>query len=194
MEASINYQNVMRDHRLQSMYDYMADPVLTYTGSAPTFNDIRASHGKDGLTDWMAVLLYELSSFCGSRDRFGFDQCRQAAMLIGAKYNIRATEFLAFVALYKAGTFGDAKGFASGTTICNALDHYLNDYKPRQLARIEDEQSKSDATDAQDSTSRGLSALREYMAEARANGNEPSDYLRYIAGETNEVSPILKTI
>lgn len=182
----------MREYRLQSMYDYIADPVLAYTGDTPTFNDIKASHGKEALTDWMTILLYELATFCGSRDRFGYDSCRQAAMLIGAKYNIRATEFLAFVALYKAGTFGDAKGFASGTTICNALDRFLTDYKPKQVAKIEAAAAKP--IDYNDGQLRGLAALKKYMADARANGNEPCEYLRYIAGEINHISPILKTI
>lgn len=191
--ASINYQIVKGNCNLRSMYDYMTDDADTFASHQPTFQHVRERYGYDMLVDWATTLLWELSTFCGSRERFGYDSCRQAAMLITSKYNIRLSEFLAFVALYKAGTFGDAKGFASGTTICNALDRYLLDVKPKRIARMESRNEPS-RKEPSDGRVRGIAALREYIAETRADGGEPDAYLLYCAGEVEHAPSVLHRI
>ena len=108
--------------------DFAAQPERCVTGRAPTLAEVDAAFGKGTGAAFVVPQLYNLSEFCGCREKLTEAQLEETARLIAAAYPwLRLTELMLFFHRLKLGLYGRFYGSVDPMAITSALRAFLAD-------------------------------------------------------------------
>lgn len=125
-----------------------------YFGQVPTLNVVSEAYGRNEAVAWVEIQLESLSEYAGAREKLTPAVLHELASIVVAKYwYLRLSEFMLFVAEFKAGTFGRFYGTVDPMVIGDALRRF-DRQRQEDMDRIvrEDRQRAREAEEATSSS------------------------------------------
>ncbi len=109
------------------------------TGEYPTLGALTAAYGTTAAVQWLIAQLFNLSEYCGCREKFTRAQILECARVIASRYYyLKVTEFLKFFYEMKAGTYGKFYGALDPMVVTTSLREFVA-YRNNRLDAIESE-------------------------------------------------------
>ena len=106
---------------------YLSRQYEAYTGSAPSFYILDQAFGKNTSKSWVLAQLFNLSEFCGCKDKLDTSQLKQTADIIVSGYykNLKVSELSLFFAKVKQGIYGRFYGSVDPMQITSSLYEFV---------------------------------------------------------------------
>lgn len=128
-----------------------------YLGEYPTLGLLRTTYGNEAATMWLLPQLYNLSEYCGVKNKLEGTPLLECASIIGNVYHyLKVSELMLFFYRFKAGKYGRFYGNVDPMIITSSLQYFVrerNDYycKHEQEQREKDmEESRKNAVSYKD--------------------------------------------
>ena len=98
-----------------------------YFGEYPTLGQIKA-YGENAPSVWLVAQLYDLSEYCGCKDKLSKRQYEQCAGVIAQEFSfLKVSEVMLFFHRFKSGRYGKFYGAVDPLTIGLALRNFLDE-------------------------------------------------------------------
>lgn len=115
-----------------------------FFGTAPTLGELKATYGKEMPSAWLVPQLFNLSEFCGCRDKITKEQMRELAGMFTQQYHyLKVTEWIMFFYQFKGGKYGKFYGAVDPMVITTAIPLFLQE-RARAIDEREDAQRKAE--------------------------------------------------
>jgi len=120
-----------------------ADPWQCILADVPTLSQLDAAYGEYAAASWLVPQLYDLSEFCGCRDKLQGVPLKQCAAIIAADYHyLKPTELMLFFHRFKQGRYGRFYGAVDPLVITTSLRDFIQE---RNAAILQHEQQQRQA-------------------------------------------------
>lgn len=141
-----------------------------YCGTAPELFIVREAFGSRSAVMWLKAQLQHLSEYAGARDKMTEEALHDLATIILAKYwYLRLSEFMLFIAEFKAGTYGRFYGTVDPMVIGEALRRF-DAQRQQEMDRIErQDRQRAEETEREASAQR-VCSHREWLARKEIIG------------------------
>ena len=97
-------------------------------GTAPTMAQVGAAYGGHTPAAWLVPFLWDISEFCGCKQKFTSKQMDELAYIIVDGYNwLKVTEMMLFFWWFKSGRYGKFYGSVDPMVITTALREFVKD-------------------------------------------------------------------
>lgn len=97
-------------------------------GKAPTLSQINATYGNSTSAAWIVPLIYDVSEFCGCKEKLNMQQTDDVAHIIANDYHwLKVTEVMLFFWWFKSGKYGKFYGSVDPMVITSALRAFVQD-------------------------------------------------------------------
>lgn len=97
-------------------------------GSAPTLSQVNAAYGANTSAAMMIPMLFDVSEFCGCKEKITPKQIDQLADIITLDYGyLKVTEVMLFFWWFKGGRYGKFYGSVDPMVITTALREFVKD-------------------------------------------------------------------
>lgn len=97
-------------------------------GKAPTLSQVNATYGNNTSAAWLVPLIYDLSEFCGCKEKISDKQTEEVAYIIVNDYHwLKVTEIMLFFWWFKSGKYGKFYGNVDPMIITTALRQFVDD-------------------------------------------------------------------
>ena len=132
-------KEVLRQYNPSAQMTCCADPRDCHIGNHPYLSELKA-YGSNAPSVWLTAQLYNLSEFCGARDKLTGDTLVETAQIIANTcYYLRLTELMLFFYRFKSGDFGRFYGTVDPMIIISSLKAYIHE-RNATLDRYEQEE------------------------------------------------------
>jgi len=128
------------------------DAELCYFGDAPVLSELNMTYGEMTATMWLVPQLYNLSEYCGAREKLQGKPLEECASVIATDFcYLKVSELMLFFHRFKSGRYGRFYGSIDPLIITTSLREfckercYAYDERERQLR---DEQRERDRKNA----------------------------------------------
>lgn len=113
---------------------------ICFFGGAPTLGLLNTTYGEQTAAMWLVPQLYNLSEFCGCRDKLTDNQLKECAIVIATEFSyLSVTELMLFFHRFKSGRYGRFYGSVDPLVITTSLRDFL---KERSAAYDKHEQEE----------------------------------------------------
>lgn len=117
-----------------------AYPDVCFFGGAPTLGLLNTTYGKSTAAMWLVPQLYNLSEFCGCKDKLSANQLKECASVISTEFSyLSVTELMLFFHRFKSGRYGRFYGSVDPLVITTSLRDFI---KERSVAYDKHEQEE----------------------------------------------------
>ena len=114
------------------------DTELCFFGDAPVLSELNMTYGEMTATMWLVPQLYNLSEYCGARDKLQGKPLEECASVIASDfYYLKVSELMLFFHRFKSGRYGRFYGSIDPLIITTSLREFV---KERNNATYEHEQ------------------------------------------------------
>ena len=104
------------------------NPDECFFGDYPTLTDTRLAYGVNAAEAWMIPQLYNLSEYCGCRDKLQGVPMKECAFIISTEYHyLKVSELMLFFHRFKAGRYGRFFGSVDPLVITTALRQFVRE-------------------------------------------------------------------
>lgn len=101
---------------------------ICFFGNAPSLTDIRLAFGSNAPVIWLLPQLFDLSEFCGCRDKLEGKPLAQCAYVIATEFkHLKTTELMLFFHRFKSGRYGRFYGSVDPLIITTALQQFTSE-------------------------------------------------------------------
>ena len=115
--------------------------TLCLFAKTPTLSELVAMYGKNSPVIWLTAQLYNLSEFCGAKEKMDVMTAERTASIIYAHYYyLKASELLLFFYKFSTGKYGRFYGTTDPLIIINALSQFVNQERNPAIDRHEAEE------------------------------------------------------
>ena len=116
------------------------NPDMAYFGTAPSLALLNHAYGSNSSAMWLLPQLFNLSEFCGCREKMDEQQAIELARIITSEYGyLKASELMLFFYYFKAGRYGRFYGSIDPLIITTALSEDFLPERERAIERHEKE-------------------------------------------------------
>ena len=106
------------------------DPGKCFFGDFPTLADIKRDYGKNVSMAWLVPQMFNLSEFCGVKEKMSKEQLKDTAYVIATEYYyLKVSELMLFFHRFKAGRYGRFYGNVDPLVITSALREFCEERK-----------------------------------------------------------------
>lgn len=127
------------------------DSKLCILGEFPTLAEVKTAYGQNAPVAWMIPQLYSLSEYCGCRDKLQGKPLEECAFVISSEfYNLKVSEIMLFIHMFKSGKYGRFYGSIDPLVITTSLRQFVKDRNKaidryaQERKELEDEEAKKD--------------------------------------------------
>lgn len=114
------------------------DSQLCFFGDAPVLSELNMAYGEMTATMWLVPQLYDLSEYCGCKEKLQGKPLEECASVIATEfYWLKVSELMLFFHRFKSGRYGRFYGSVDPLVITTSLRAFLNE---RNNAIAEQEQ------------------------------------------------------
>lgn len=114
------------------------DSQLCFFGDAPVLSELNMTYGEMTATMWLVPQLYDLSEYCGCKEKLQGKPLEECASVIATEfYWLKVSELMLFFHRFKSGRYGRFYGSVDPLVITTSLRAFLNE---RNNAIAEQEQ------------------------------------------------------
>lgn len=111
-------------------------------GTAPTLQQLKSDYGAKAPSAWLVTQLYDLSEFCGCREKLTPTQIDGIASIINNEYGkMKVSQLMLFFYWFKLGKYGKFYGAVDPLIIMDALKKF-EQYIIRDWEIKQDEERK----------------------------------------------------
>lgn len=111
---------------------------VCFFGGYPTMGQLKTAYGENTATMWLLPQLYNLSEYCGCRDKLQGKPLEMCANVIATEfYYLSVTELMLFFHRFKSGRYGRFYGSVDPLVITTSLRDFI---KERAIAYDKHEQ------------------------------------------------------
>ena len=126
------------------------DIKLCFCGGAPSLGLLNATYGERTATMWLVPQLYNLSEYCGCRDKLQGEPLKDCASVIAMDfYYLTVTELMLFFHWFKSGRYGRFYGSVDPLVITTSLREFVRErnilidrYEQDEMHRKEEEERR----------------------------------------------------
>lgn len=105
-----------------------ADAQDCLFGDYPTLADLRNDYGDNTAKIWLIPQLYNLSEFCGVKDKLEGTPLEETAFVIATEYYyLKISELMLFFHRFKSGKYGRFYGSVDPLIITTALRDFIRE-------------------------------------------------------------------
>lgn len=98
------------------------------TADVPTLALLNATYGKTASIQWLVIQIYNISEFCGCKDKLTTAQIHELSRIIDANYShLKLTELMMFFYRFKTGAYGKFYGAVDPMVITCALREFMQE-------------------------------------------------------------------
>lgn len=102
------------------------DATLCFFGDAPVLSELNMTYGEMTATMWLVPQLYDLSEYCGCKDKLQGKQLEECASVIATEfYFLKVAELMLFFYRFKSGKYGRFYGSVDPLVITTSLRSFL---------------------------------------------------------------------
>lgn len=135
LEASRN--KFLKDYNPDMQKRICTNKQLCFFGQYPTLATLNNTYGRNISTAWLMTQLYNLSEFCGCRNKLEDMQLEECATLISQNYYyLKVSELMLFFYRFKLGMYGKMYGSVDPLVIMTAIRDFLT-YRSDAIAEQE---------------------------------------------------------
>lgn len=117
-----------------------------FFGKHPTLATINATYGPNTAAMWLVPQLYNLSEYCGCKDKLTGGVLKECASIIADEFfYLRVTEVMLFFRRFKAGRYGRFYGSIDPLVIMTSLREFLRERNDAYRAREQEERKRQEA-------------------------------------------------
>lgn len=99
-----------------------------FNGNYPTLFDVRKAYGDNSGVIWLIPQLFNLSEFCGCKEKLTDKQLEELARIISNEYSyLKISELMMFFYQFKNGRYGRFYGNVDPLVITTALREFISD-------------------------------------------------------------------
>lgn len=123
-----------------------ANAPEAYFGSYPTLSQLKKRFGDNAPATWLLPQLYDLSEFCGVKEKLQGRPLEQCAQIIATEYHwLKVSEIMLFLYKFKAGNYGHFYGAVDPLVITSALRQFVSERGEAYAKREQEEREKKQA-------------------------------------------------
>lgn len=118
------------------------DAKLCFFGDAPVLSELNMTYGEMTATMWLVPQLYNLSEYCGCKDKLQGKPLEECASVIATEfYFLKVSELMLFFHRFKSGKYGRFYGSVDPLVITTSLRSFLieRNYAIEEQERLERE-------------------------------------------------------
>ena len=105
--------------------DLAQDPDECFFGDYPTLSEVKAQYGSNASVTWLLPQLFNLSEYCGVKDKLHGDVMLECAGIIASEFfYLKTSEIMLFMVRFKAGKYGRFYGKVDPMMITMALRQF----------------------------------------------------------------------
>lgn len=119
------------------------DAKLCFFGDAPILSELNMTYGEMTATMWLVPQLYNLSEYCGCKDKLQGKPLEECASVIASEfYYLKVSELMLFFHRFKSGRYGRFYGSVDPLVITTSLRSFITERNNAiaEQERIEREQ------------------------------------------------------
>lgn len=99
-----------------------------FLGEHPTLGLLRTAYGNEAATMWLIPQLYNLSEYCGVKNKLEGTPLMECASIIGNTYSyLKVSEIMLFFYRFKSGRYGRFYGNVDPMIITSSLQLFVNE-------------------------------------------------------------------
>jgi len=118
-----------------------------FFGNYPTLSEVSGKYGSNAAVIWLIPQLFNLSEFCGCKDKLTEEQLEEIARIIEREYYyLKISELAQFFYWFKTGRYGKFYGAVDPVAITIALRDYVR-LRDLELLRREQQLHKQQRED-----------------------------------------------
>jgi len=122
-------------------------PDKAFFGNYPTLSQLRREFGTKAATSWLLPQLYDLSEFCGVREKLQGRPLEECAQIIETQYHwLKVTEIMLFLYRFKGGHYGHFYGTVDPLVIMTALRTFISERGEAYARREQEERERREAS------------------------------------------------
>lgn len=104
------------------------DSQLCFFGDAPVLSELNMVYGEMTATMWLVPQLYDLSEYCGCKEKLQGKPLEECASVIATEfYWLKVSELMLFFHRFKSGRYGRFYGSVDPLVITTSLRSFLNE-------------------------------------------------------------------
>ena len=125
--------------------DICGNPDVCFFGGAPTLGQLNATYGSQTAAMWLVPQLYNLSEYCGCKDKLEGNSLKECASVIATEfYFLSVSELMLFFHRFKSGKYGRFYGSVDPLVITTSLRDFLKERSNAYDEREKAEKEKAD--------------------------------------------------
>lgn len=118
-------------------------------GDYPTLGEVRKAYGDNAAISWLVPQLYNLSEYCGCRDKLQGKPLEECAAVIASEfYYLKISEVMLFLYRFKSGRYGRFYGSVDPLVITTSLRDFLRERIYAIEQREQEERNRKREEDA----------------------------------------------
>lgn len=112
----------------KSQHEVCADTQMCVMGDYPTLAEVRTAYGSKIPSAWLVPQLYDLSEYCGCKDKLSVNTLEELASVIAEEfYFLKISEVMLFLRRFKAGRYGRFYGSVDPLIIMQSLREFIKE-------------------------------------------------------------------
>ena len=127
------------------------DKIACFVSTSPNLRELNVSYGDMTAAIWLTPQLYNLSEFCGCKEKLTGNSLKECAHVIASEFAfLKVTELMLFFYWFKSGKYGKFYGSVDPLTITLSLRTFLDervailaDIRRKEEDRIREEGRKN---------------------------------------------------
>lgn len=125
--------------------DICGDHDICFFGGAPTLGQLNTTYGSQTAAMWLVPQLYNLSEYCGCKDKLEGKPLEECASVIATEfYFLSVSELMLFFHRFKSGKYGRFYGSVDPLVITTSLRDFLKERSNAYDEREKAEKEKAD--------------------------------------------------
>ena len=143
--------------------DICGNADICFFGGAPTLSQLNSTYGAQTAAMWLIPQLYNLSEYCGCRDKLEGNPLKECASVIATEfYFLSVSELMLFFHRFKSGRYGRFYGSVDPLVITTSIRVFLNERMAAYNERERIEKEKADEEARKNAVSWEDYCMREY--------------------------------
>lgn len=143
--------------------DICGNPDVCFFGGAPTLGQLNAAYGSQTAAMWLVPQLYNLSEYCGCKDKLEGNPLKECASVIATEfYFLSVSELMLFFHRFKSGRYGRFYGAVDPLVITTSIRDFLKERSSAYYEREKKEKEEADREAAKSAISWEEYCMKEF--------------------------------
>ncbi len=118
-------KDFMKEFNPDTQIEICKDKQDCFFGEYPTLRELVKRYGSKAAIAWLYVQIFDLSEYCGCKEKLTEHQIEQCASIIWLKYpHLKISELMYYFVNFKAGQYGRFYGMVDPLIITTGLEDF----------------------------------------------------------------------